>query len=368
MFPRRETVLNSIHIFLTQFTDEAIAISSLILLLVGMLFVAFWIYNRRKFHRLSHQIPASVVKNYLDSIIQNSTALKSSLFRGGGLELGNGIPSVVPVADLASTTIGVASEDLAQKNAEIALLNSRILEKDTIISDLEKKLKDGASSAKNSVSNEEVNALKKKLEEAEKALKGAQSKGGDTAAIEAKLAEVTRERDQLQERLMEYEIIEEDLANLKRLQQENEQLRKSLTAAGAGGVAAVAAEVTVDSEASGPGPVENKIEGAPIPSPDDDIASSMTDSEEIPKEEEVVAVEENVEASKQQEVAEEESKGAEDVLEQAPEVSNNVEEPAQASEAASADENASSPPPQTAASGDSKTAEELLSEFEKMLG
>ena len=70
--------MESIRVILTQFTDETISIFLAVLVIVFAALIAYWVYNRRKFHQLSHQIPASVVKNYLDSIIANSTALKSS--------------------------------------------------------------------------------------------------------------------------------------------------------------------------------------------------------------------------------------------------------------------------------------------------
>jgi len=54
--------------------------------------------------------------------------------------------------------------------------------------------------------------------------------GGQSNAL---VDELTKERDELKGRLQEYEIIEDDLANLKKLQQENEELKKQL--AGKGG-------------------------------------------------------------------------------------------------------------------------------------
>lgn len=194
------------------------------LLLVTMAgIIVYWFYNRKKFHQLTHEIPASVVKNYLDSIIQNSTALKSSLFRGGGLDMGNGIPSVVPVGDLPSSMsigVGSGSEEVNQKNAEIASLTLKLNDRSKQIADLEKRLQE-LSAGKSP--NAEIDLLKKELAEARAA------SGGD-ANLQKELGTVTTERNDLRERLKEYEIIEEDLANLKRLQQENDQLKAELAA------------------------------------------------------------------------------------------------------------------------------------------
>lgn len=325
----------------TKFTDPIITISLMVLFFVSVIIVAYWLYNRKKFRELSHQIPASVVKNYLDSIIQNSTALKSSLFRGGGLELSEGIPSVLPTAELPTGGVvsGASSEELNQKNAEISSLRSQLGEKDKTISDLEKQLaaaKEGGAEAANA---EEVTILKSEVEKLQAALAGKDSEieaakaaagdgGGDSAALDA----VTKERDEFKERLSEYEIIEEDLANLKRLQQENEQLKKTIAELQGGAAPAPAAEAAPE-----PAPAE---EAAPEP-----VVETAPEPVEEPAPEPAVE-EPAAEAPPAEEPA------------AAPE-----EAPAEPAEAGAPDELGV---PENA--GEQKSAEELLSEFEKMLG
>lgn len=305
---------------LTHSTDATITITSMILIIITVLFVLYWLYNRRRFHQLSHQIPASVVKNYLDSIIQNSTALKSSLFRGGGLEVTGGVPSVFPTSDLSSGNVsvgGASSEELNQKMAEIASLNNRLMDRERLITDLERKLQDAKSAAPSGGSSEEVEILQSEIAKLRAQLEAAQNAGassGSDHALEAKLTEVTKERDELKERLMEYEIIEEDLANLKRLQQENEQLKKSLAAGGGAAPAPAPEPEPVVEEAPAPEP-EPEVEEAPAPEPEPEV-------EEAP----------------------------------APEPEPEVEAAAEEEDEIPANE------------GEQKSAEELLSEFEKMLG
>ena len=223
----------TVRLILTKFTDETITVFSTLLLMTMAIIVAYWFYNRKKFHQLSHEIPASVVKNYLDSIIQNSTALKSSLFRGGGLDIGNGIPSVVPIHDLPSgnVSVGSSSEEVSQKNAEIQSLSIKLNDKSRQVTDLEKKVQDlisssGNGSAESEMLKQEVQSLQVKLQEAQAAGAGNE--------------ELVAELERLRERLKEYEIIEEDLANLKRLQQENDQLKAELAALKKGGAAPAA--------------------------------------------------------------------------------------------------------------------------------
>lgn len=299
----------TLRLILTKFTDETITVFSMLLLLTMAAIVAYWFYNRKKFHQLTHEIPASVVKNYLDSIIQNSTALKSSLFRGGGLDIGNGIPSVVPVGDLPSSTnisVGSASEEVNQKNAEIASLTLKLNDRNKQITDLEKRLQElAAGSGKGGA---EVDMLKKEVATLQSQLDEARASSGGDANLARDLQAVTNERNDLRERLKEYEIIEEDLANLKRLQQENDQLKAELAALKRGAPAAAPA----------PAP---KAEPAPAPMPEPEIdleaemAKAIADSKPAPKSAPVVEVPE------------------------VPEVE-----------------------------GEQKSAEELLSEFEKMLG
>lgn len=220
----------TLRLILTKFTDETITVFSMLLLITMAGIIAYWFYNRKKFHQLTHEIPASVVKNYLDSIIQNSTSLKSSLFRGGGLDMGNGIPSVVPVGDLPSSmniSMGSASEEVNQKNAEIASLTLKLGDRTKQIADLEKRMLD-LSAGKGSTG--EADLLKKEMATLQAQLAEARAASGGDPNVQRELSTVTTERNDLRERLKEYEIIEEDLANLKRLQQENDQLKAELAA------------------------------------------------------------------------------------------------------------------------------------------
>src|SRR5690606_18500369 len=86
-----------------------------------------------------------------DSIIQNSTSLKSSLFRGGGLDTGlagGSIPSVMPLQGLiGGENIAVSGapsaallEELNQKKAQIAALEAQLSASQNAQRDVEAKL------------------------------------------------------------------------------------------------------------------------------------------------------------------------------------------------------------------------------------
>lgn len=306
----------TIRLILTKFTDETITVFSLLLLVTMVGIIIYWFYNRKKFHQLSHEIPASVVKNYLDSIIQNSNSLKSSLFRGGGLDIGNGVPSVVPVGDLPSSSsihMGLGSEEISQKNAEVAALHQKLSDRHRQIQDLEKTIQDLSAGkglgAESEMLKKDLSQAQLRVRDLEAQLAEAMTRAGGDPNMQKELASVTSERNEIRERLKEYAIIEEDLANLKRLQQENDQLKAELAALKKGAPAApvVAAPVA-------PPPVEE---------------------------------EEDLEAMMAQAIAD--SKPAAPAA-KAPQVLDVASDEAPAEEV------------------EQKSAEELLSEFEKMLG
>lgn len=338
--------METVNLILTKFTDEAITFSVFLLLILICLVIVLWIYNRKKFHKLTHQIPASVIKNYLDSIIQNSTALKSSLFRGGGLEIGEGIPFVKPLDEMPKAPVekGPSSEELNQKNAEIASLRNKLTEKENVIVDLEKRLKELEAQPKGGDEKELVK-LREENGSLKEQLKQALESGGEGLAemqadLETKLETVTKERDELKERLMEYEIIEEDLANLKRLQQENVQLKKTIEALKRG--EEVPEEVPIEEPPAEEPPAEEPPTEEP---PTEEAVTEEVIAEEAPVEE--VAVEEAPVETEEAPVEEEKVEAAASD-EEAPEEGEEEEEEGE--------------------EGDQKSAEELLSEFEKMLG
>ncbi len=220
-----------LELIFTQFNKETIIITSCLFFTATFLLIFYWVMNKKKFNKFGHYIPASILKGHLDTIIQNSSAIRSSLSRGGVAEM---TPSVIPSASLTPTSgdTGISPEMLNQKNAEIASLNSLVTEKNNIIKELEAKLAnagtgegDPEAEAKLAELNQKVQGLEKELEEAK------QGSGGSSEELD----KVTQENKDLKERLQEYEIIEDDLANLKKLQTENEELKKQL--AGAGGAA-----------------------------------------------------------------------------------------------------------------------------------
>ncbi len=213
-----------------KFGPEILVIQFGFLVIISTIFLWLWFSNRRKYQNLKHAIPANIVKSYLDSIIQNSTSLKSQLFRGGGLDVG-GVPSVIPLQNLLGgdglAMSGAPStalmEELNQKKAQIAALESQLSSSKVSHREMELKL----NSSQGNLSTAEA-----KIKELEALLAQSKTGGGGDATLKSELKMISKERDDLRDRLKEFEVIADDLANLKRLQQENDQLRKSLAAQG----------------------------------------------------------------------------------------------------------------------------------------
>lgn len=225
-FPRRE-YLELLVEYLDKFAPEVLIILIGLLIITTTLFLWLWFDNKKKLNKLHHQVPVTVVKNYLDSIIQNSSSLKSALIRGE-TDVAQVAASVIPAGQLQGDQNNLAmlsgdeseiKKELSKKLNEIAKLQQGITESNTSRDSFEA----------------EVLKLREELVEAHKRIKELEAmlkdQGGDPAKVSAsneELESIAKERDELKEKLKEYEVIEDDLANLKRLQQENKQLKQTL--------------------------------------------------------------------------------------------------------------------------------------------
>jgi hypothetical protein len=213
-----EGIVDLLHYFENQ-TAELLVLGTSIMTILFIILMFLWLYNKKKYNSLKHQIPAGVVKNYLDSIIQNSSSLKSSLFRG---ELGlDGVPSVMPISNLPggdSIEIQTGGGGGAPtNNAELAALQAQLAEKLNIIRELEDRLANMPATGGAEADPQVIKELETKIIEKEKeiqVLKEAPAEGGG-GVDESEHDKVKKERDDALEKLKEYEVIEDDLANLK---------------------------------------------------------------------------------------------------------------------------------------------------------
>jgi hypothetical protein len=335
-------VFDSVINYMDKFGPELLVIQFGFLVILSTLFLWLWFSNRRKYHNLKHAIPAAVVKSYLDSIIQNSTALKSQLFRGGGLEV-SGVPSVMPLTILmGGDNLGVSGapstallEDINQKKAMIASLEAQLGSAQGSQKELETKAKSAQGNL--SVAEVKIKDLESKLAQAMTSGGSAGgSESGDDSGLKSELDALMKERDEIRDRLKEFEIISDDLANLKRLQQENEQLKRSLAAQGGAAPAAAPAKAPIDPN--------NILSQADV----SDLFADLSQSSAP---------------------AADENQALEDFL-STPEAGDSGVDTSEADMLAAMNEarNPAGESPENDKSKSEKTPEDLLSEFEKMLG
>ena len=311
--------MNSWVYIFSQFTPEALLFEALIIFLLCGSYAAFWVLRKRRYGAIDAELPSGPVKTYLNELILNAEQLRLQLF---GLLNANSQPH--PSLD----ALGLNSDpDLAKKMAALeAKMNQQLKALEALNADkarLEKELADARSSASQKGEpsspgeNEEVKKLQNKIQE-------------------------------LEGRLFEYSVIEDDLANLKRLQQENQVLKSTLTGkglaipSGAASSSGNAANTPVSSPPEAAAPPQD------TPPPEDPPAASPPLAAEEP------------------EAAEAATGATED---QFSGLTQPVEESLQTSESPSpeskepAPEAAASPTPPTTGGND----DDLVSEFEKML-
>lgn len=193
---------------LSTFTPEALIFESLAILTLICAYTAFWVLRKRRLGAVENEVPSTVVKAYLNELIGEAQGVRTQLFgllsAESAITQSTGRVFTMP-ASSANTGPAVDLSGFERKMAEQAAALERIIGEKAI---LEKDLAAAKSAAPTGKGDAETTSLKEKL-----------------ANLEA--------------RLQEYSIIEDDLANLKRLQQENAQLKAQL--AGKGGAAAAPA-------------------------------------------------------------------------------------------------------------------------------
>ena len=216
-------------------SGELTILSLILLLFVIVILTGFFVYNRsKKLNKLDRQIPASLVRSYLNSIIKNSSDLKDSLFIDEGKE------------------IAVDSKN------DIASLRNELKEKEKIINELVRQ-------------------------------KSAAPVAGAPSPIilqdqesDKELEKIIKERDELLLKVSDYKKAEEDLANLKKIKEENEELKRKLGME----VSSPQEEIITVKEEAKPVEEDSKILEFQNQKPQEEIKPAATgEDQEIAKEE-----------------------------------------------------------------------------------
>lgn len=205
-----------VYVF-SKFTPEALLFEALIICILLAGYAAFWILRKRRYGVIQQEVPAGVVKGYLNELIVDAEQMRAQLF---GLLAASGVEMPQRPARVVSYAAAPAASDseLAHRLAEFE-----------------------AKMAEQSKAIESLLSEKTRIEQ-ELAAARASGGGGGAAGPDPQVPKLHEKIALLEGRLAEYSVIEDDLANLKRLQQENAQLKAALGQGGAsaGTIAAAA--------------------------------------------------------------------------------------------------------------------------------
>lgn len=227
---------SSVYVF-SKFTSEALIFESLAICALCATYAAFWVLRKRRIGVIENAVPSGVVKGYLNELILDAEQLRAQLFG-----LLSAARSEAP-ATLTETQASAASATVS--------MDPELMKK---VAQLEHKMSEQAKAMDGML------AEKARIEQELAAARAAGAGKGAPSGADPMVPKLQEKISQLEGRLAEYSVIEDDLANLKRLQQENAQLRSAL--AGQGGGASVPAAFT-----SAPAPAAAKAPAAPVEVP-----------------------------------------------------------------------------------------------------
>ncbi|MEK6705328.1 MAG: hypothetical protein AABZ06_06025 [Bdellovibrionota bacterium] len=204
--------------FFSKFSAEALLFEALILSILGAVYSAFWIMKKRRFGVIGDAVPDGVMKDYLNTLIYDAKHLRSQLFgllieaQTHHLEKPLAAPAIQPqeTQSQAPTAVDPALEE---KLSKFAVLEKQVAEQAVKIEQI----------------LSEKTRLLQELDDIKAAGSNAENASADDSAL---IAELKRKLQTLESRLSEYSVIEDDLANLKRLQQENLQLKTRISGLG----------------------------------------------------------------------------------------------------------------------------------------
>lgn len=214
----------------SKFTHEALLFEALAIFLGLFGYAVFYLIRKRKYGVAGKEVPTNVMKVYLAQLMGDAEEIRNQLFGllGKGEASARLMANVQFQADMPSLASGGAGATLAGAPVATTQLvqDPKLAEK---LQELERKLSEQAASL-DSVLNEKMQ-LEEELANARSSPGGEDGKPLDRAAAE-RSTQLGERVKQLEAQLAEYAIIEDDLANLKRLQKENKSLKQQIAEAG----------------------------------------------------------------------------------------------------------------------------------------
>lgn len=241
-----------IYLF-SKFTPESLLFEALAIFILVCTYTAFWILRKYKYGSVAEAIPASVVRDGLNQLIGDAEALRAQLF---GIIASSG-------QNPSGAMSGAQLSGAALDPALLASFSSqRGATAPAPAADPELKSKLAAFEAKMAEQSRQLETIQSEKMKLEQDLVQAKavtpSSGGGPTSDSEKLKDKIAN---LEARLAEYSVIEDDLANLKRLQQENLSLKTALA-----------------SKPDSAGAALNPLGNNPIPTPAPAVAAASSGS------------------------------------------------------------------------------------------
>ncbi len=207
--------LEAIALIITKFSEELIAAQVALLLLCSATALYLFLVRKKK-KESAEWVPASLVRAYLDRVQADERETRMKLF--GEASPAYTVPSAhaAPLAAALGTTVADPNllRELEALRAQLALSDQRAIEFDR-----------------------NMNALKAEKAALEQRLKDAANGAAAAGPGTPEFIALQKEAEDMKAKLQEYSVIEDDLANLKKFQKENEQLKQRIGQLEEGGAA-----------------------------------------------------------------------------------------------------------------------------------
>jgi hypothetical protein len=200
--------------FLSKFSSEAMAIELFFIGLICSIWFGYLIYKKRKYGAAQKNIPDDVVRAFLVELLSLTEGYKNQLF---------GETEKLNATKITTQFLGQLQETI-QNNASAAGIDV------SEITNLRNQLNAALQKQNELTSSLSALSQAKAALEAELAKLKNQASADSNNSNSGDNKELLEKIKLLEARLKEYEVIEDDLANLKKYMQENKELKEKLAA------------------------------------------------------------------------------------------------------------------------------------------
>jgi hypothetical protein len=198
----------------SRFTEELLLLSAAGIFALLSAYCYYWVIKKRRLGAARNEIPATVVKAYLGQLINEAQFVRTQLFGIAQANLpgdSHSHSSTSPSTSLSASLTGLEASSPTGISGDLSdrlrALQAQLTEKESLVVNI----------------NIEKTKLLEELENLRQNQHAIQS-----ASSSGNAEDMIKKIKTLEERLEEYSLFEDDLANLKRLQQENANLKKRI--------------------------------------------------------------------------------------------------------------------------------------------